>query len=141
MYRTPLNLYDLFEGMGIYARYNGMHFNRKLCAFAVSLMYKKDEDTGRKKRITPWGKEEVDELLRENNITLENSSGVDYDYVYVCNMGVADRYQGSVQDKAHLAMYIKETIDDVDQQDGFILNRFVADCATNGIAIPWEELL
>lgn len=125
--------------MDAYLRYNGMHFNKKACDFAVSLMKKKDRETGEKKKIKPWTKEMVDELLASYNVELGNK--LDYDYVYVCNMCVADFFEGSVPDKEHLAKYIKETVDDVDQQDGFIFNRFISDCATNGISIHWEELI
>lgn len=30
---------------------------------------------------------------------------------------------------------------DEDQADGFIFNRFYADCARNGVGIPWEDVL
>lgn len=41
------------------------------------------------------------------------------------------------------AMYrhSKEIVDDPDQADGFIFNRFYADCNHNGIGIPWDDVL
>lgn len=32
-------------------------------------------------------------------------------------------------------------VDDADQKDGFIFNRFYADCCHNGVPIPWEDVL
>ena len=37
--------------------------------------------------------------------------------------------------------YYPDFIDDEDQADGFIFNRFYADTSFNGIGIPWEEIL
>lgn len=30
---------------------------------------------------------------------------------------------------------------DPNQKDGFVFNRFYADCCHNGMPIPWEDLL
>lgn len=40
-----------------------------------------------------------------------------------------------------MAHYVKDVVDDTDQKDGFIFNRFYADCCHNGMPIPWEDLL
>lgn len=121
-----------------YLHHNGMHFNRKLCDWAVGHMRKTDAN-GKRKRIDAWEKDRVDKLLESNNVELERNAG--YDAVYVCNMCVADHYKGSVTDEAHLALFVKEMVDDADQQDGFIFNRFVADCDCKGVPIPWDEVL
>ena len=63
------------------------------------------------------------------------------DHVYVANMCKADFWGKSIKDEESLAHYIKDTVDDVDQKDGFIFNRFYADCCHNGMPIPWEDLL
>lgn len=47
----------------------------------------------------------------------------------------------SFWDKEQLAQFIKDMVDDVDQKDGFIFNRFYADCCHNGVPIPWEDVL
>lgn len=39
------------------------------------------------------------------------------------------------------AQFIKDMVDDPDQADGFIFNRFYADCNHNGIGIPWDDVL
>lgn len=43
--------------------------------------------------------------------------------------------------KKQMAQFIKDCVDDEDQQDGFIFNRFYADTSFNGVGIPWEEIL
>ncbi len=139
-HREPLDMYDRKpEGMENYLRYNQYHFNKKMCEFAVSMMKKKSPATGKEEKIEPWSKEQVEELLKKQGVILENN--VDYDFVYVANMCKADFYKSSIADEAHVALYIKDVVDDVDQQDGFIFNRFYADCTRNGIAIPWDEMI
>ena len=56
---TDLTQYDIKpEGMINYFRYNGPHFSKKMCDFAVSKMEKKQGNTMVK--ITPYTKEQVD---------------------------------------------------------------------------------
>lgn len=64
-----------------------------------------------------------------------------YDHVYVANMARADFYKSSIKDEEQLAQFIKDMVDDTDQKDGFIFNRFYADCCHNGVPIPWEDVL
>lgn len=45
------------------------------------------------------------------------------------------------KERVQMAHYVKDVVDDTDQKDGFIFNRFYADCCHNGIGIPWEDLL
>ena len=70
---------------------------------------------------------------------LENADN--YDFVYVANMARADFFKSSLKDEAALAQFIKDMVDDPDQEDGFIFNRFYADCNHNGIGIPWDDVL
>lgn len=107
--------------------------------WAVSMMKKRNATTGKEENVDPWEKDDVDELLKKYHITLEKN--VDYDYVYVCNMGVADYYKSSVTTEKDLAQYIKDTIDDIDQADGSIFVCFYAKCSHNGMPIPWSDLL
>ena len=96
------------EGMINYLRYNGPHFNEKLCDFAVSKMAKKSN--GREVPITPFTKKEVDTMLGNYGITLENNNL--RDYVDVANMCKADFLGSSIEDNLHVARYIKDVIDD-----------------------------
>lgn len=44
-------------------------------------------------------------------------------------------------DEHHLALYVKNVIDDVDGYDGLVFNRWYADMAYKGIAIDWDYVL
>jgi hypothetical protein len=111
MRRSNFTQYDDYpKAMLVYMRNYGPHFNRKLFEFAVSLMTK--EEDGRERRLTPYTKEDVDRLLKMHNITPERNQL--YDAAYVANMGKADFLGSSIEDERHLALYIKDVIDDVD---------------------------
>ena len=133
-------MYDLKpEGMIAYLRYNGYHFNKKMCDFAVSLMWKVNKSTKEEEKVEPITKDTVEELLKVNSVTIMNKDA--YDVVYIANMAKADFFKSSLKDEASLAQFIKDMADDPDQADGFIFNRFYADCNHNGIGIPWEDVL
>ena len=117
MIRTPLNLYDdKPTSMKRYLKYYGQHFNKKLCQFAVSKM-----NHGK----SPVSKEQVDVILNKYNIELENNEL--YDYIYVYNMGNNDFLGSSILDEKHLALYVKDVIDDADGYDGIVFTRWYAD--------------
>lgn len=138
MQYTDLTQFDIKpEGMINYLRYNGPHFNKKLCEFAVSKMYKKVGNV--KVKIQAYTKEQVDNILSANNIRLQNNQL--YDYVYVANMCKADFLNSSVKDEMHLAKYVKDVIDDDDAYDGIVFNRWYADMCKQGIPIDWEEMI
>lgn len=120
-----------------YIRYYGYHFNKALCEFAVSKMYKKQGDS--KVKITAYSKEEVDNLLKRYNIKLDNKKG--YDYVYVANMCKADFLGSSVPNEQYLAKYIKDVIDDPDGYDGLVFYRWYADACKTGTIIDWEDMI
>lgn len=139
MERANLTQYDEYpEAMLIYMRNYGPHFNKKLCKFAVGFMEKKGSD-GIKRSITPITKEEVEGLLSRQGVMIER--GQLHDCVYVANMCKADFLGSSVPEERHMALYIKDVIDDVDAPDGLVFNRFYADCCYKGIAIEWEDML
>lgn len=138
--RMPLDVYDMKpEGMIAYLRYNGYHFNKKMCDWAVSLMRKESKATGKEEPIEPLTKDKVEDMLAANSVKLDNLVG--YDHVYVANMVKADFWGSSIKDEAGMAQYVKDVIDDVDQRDGFVFNRFYADCCHNGLPIPWDDVL
>ena len=126
------------EAMLIYMRHNGPHFNRKLCEFAVSLMRKKDGQQEEVK-LKAYSREEVDNILKVHGVKVKNNQL--YDYVYVANMCKADFLGSSVPDEHYLALYIKDVIDDIDAQDGFVFNRWYADMCYSGYPIDWEDVL
>lgn len=126
------------SGMEDYLAFNGWHFNKKMCEWAVSKMYKINV-AKRKEYISPYTKETVENLLKANNVKLDNEVG--YDAVYVANMAKADFYGSSISDDAHLAKFIKDYLDDPDGYDGIVFTRFYADCIGSGTPIMWEDML
>ncbi len=126
------------SGMEDYLAFNGWHFNKKMCEWAVSKMYKINV-AKRKEYISPYTKETVENLLKANNVKLDNEVG--YDAVYVANMAKADFYGSSISDDAHLAKFIKDYLDDPDGYEGIVFTRFYADCIGSGTPIMWEDML
>lgn len=127
------------EGKMAYLSAYGWHFNKKACDFAVSLMKKKNTATGKDEKIEPYSKEAVIELLTKNNVKLDKD--VLYDSTYAANMCKADFYKSSIPDEAHLALYVKDVIDDTDAGDGTLMRRWVAGMVAAGEPIEWEDLL
>lgn len=124
---------ELPEGMKYYLNNYGYHFNKKLCNWAVSRMYRDDKD------LKPYTKEQVDRLLesfgiKPNRVKL-------YDAVYVCNMGLFDFFGRSVPNEEHLAMFVKDVLDDPDADEGYVFNRFIADCYFMDNPIEWEDVI
>lgn len=139
MNREDLTQYDIRpKYMDLYLSYNGPHFNENLLNLATSLMIVKEN--GKKVKLIPYSKEDVDELLRQYNVTLVNKHCL-YDYVYAANMCKADYLNESVPDEHHLALYVKNVIDDVDGYDGVVFNRWYADMCKKGIPINWKEMI
>lgn len=139
MIRESLDIYDeLPEDMIQYLRYNGRHFNRKLVKFAISLMKVRDSN-GAEMPVDEITKDELDRMLEHYNIKIDNNQG--YDYVYVANMCKADFLGSSIVDEAHLCLYVKDVIDDIDGYDGIVFNRWYADMCRNGIVINWYDVL
>lgn len=135
MKRDSLDNYDVLpKAMIDYLSNYGRHFNNKLLKFALSKMSSSDN-----KPLVPFSKEEVDILLESYNIKLKNNQLCDY--IYVANMCKADFFKSSIPDEQHLALYIKDVIDDVDGYDGLVFNRWYADTRRKGIAIDWEDML
>lgn len=138
MYSTRTGSYDeIPDGMKYYINHYGCHFNKKLCDEAVSRMYTKVN--GRKEHLPPITKESVDNLLEHYGIKLNRNKL--HDAVYVANMVQNDFLGRSVPTEEHLAMYIKDAIDDPDTDEGYIFNRFYADCMFMGNPIEWEEMV
>lgn len=138
--KRPLNDYDpIPDDMRAYLRNHDYTFSKKACEYAVSLMKKRNPATKELEFIEPWSREQVDELLKRHNIKLENNIG--YNYVYVANMLKADKYKSSIPDEAHLALGIKDVIDDVDCTPYCVFLEWIAKMDGNGEPIEWEDIL
>jgi hypothetical protein len=117
-----------------YQRLYGPHFTKELCDFAVSLM---EDDKG---PITPITKQQLEEKLKVQNITLEYNKL--YDAVYVANMCKADYLGNAVPNNDYnLCMYVKKTIDDPDGYDGQPFNRWMSDIEGMHIPVDWSEFV
>ena len=116
-----------------YLRYNGPHFSKKLCEYAVGLMFRDN------KPIKPFSKEEVDGFLKANGIELQNNEL--YDHVFVANMAKADYLGKSLPNEKYIALYVKDVIDDEDGYDGLPFTRWYADMCKKGKPIDWDMFL
>ena len=125
------------EDLAIYLSHNGPHFNKAACDFAVSQMFKGDEED--EEDITPMSKDEVNYLLKNYKINIKNNKL--YDSVYVAAMCKADYFGSSITNDEGLARFIKDTLDDPDGMEGITFNRWIADMKWLGIPIPWDEFL
>lgn len=129
---------DLPEDMRVYLSHNGRHFSRKACEFAISQMKRKDAN-GKEVAVNKLRKEQVEDILKQHGVTLSKNKL--YDFVFVCNMAMADYWQSAIEDEAHLARFVKDYIDDPDQAEGFVFNRWYADMRLAGMPIDWQEIL
>ena len=118
----------------IYLAEMGWHFNEKACKYAVQ--YLKDRN---KKPIKPYSKEEVDEMLKKQNVTLEKNKG--WDYVYVANMAKSDMDGSSLADDKSIANYIKIVIDDADAADGEVMGCWYTKMIFRRIPVDWAMFL
>ena len=129
---------DYFEihpaGMDAYLSNYGYHFSKAMFEFAVGRMRDRNGN-----KLQPTNKEMVDNILKTNNITIDNDKG--YDVAYVFNMAKSDYLGSSITDEAHLAKYVKDYLDDKDGYSGIAFSRFYADCIATGMPILWEEMM
>lgn len=140
--KANLELYDISEwpkAAQKYFRSYGFHFSKNACEYAVKGLRKENPSTKKLEPIEPWNKDQVDDLLKRFNVVLEDNQL--YDYVWVANMVRSDYWKSSIADEQHLALIIKDIVDDKDQRDGFIFNRWVSDRLFNGEPIAWEDLV
>lgn len=112
----------------------GCHFNKKLYEWAVSMMRDRNGN-----KISPKTKEQVTEFLRTYGITLKRDKG--YDAAYVHAMAMADYYGSSITDDGHLALFVKDFLDDPDGTDSKAFDHFVVDCRAKGEPIFWDEMM
>ena len=95
--------------------------------------------TGEVVHVVRLDKEAVDALLKTYRIEVKNNQL--YDYVFVANMCKADFLGSSVPDEQHLCKYVRDVIDDVDDYDGIVFNRWYADMCRQGIPVSWSDML
>ena len=125
---------DMPREMRAYLKAYGWHFNKALCEGAVSKMTNREG-----KPVQMMSKEEVSELMKQYNIKLKNDVG--YDAVYVFCMAMADYLGSSLTDKQHVAMYVRDYLDDPDGTSTRALDEYVGRCIGAGTPVMWEDVL
>ena len=139
MNRNRLDIRDKMpSGMEEYLSQNGWHFNKKLCEWAISNMWKLNSD-GKKEHISITPKEEIKQQFKNYGITVDNCVG--YDVMFVYHMGKSDYLGSSIIDERCLLLYVKDYIDDPDGYDGLPMTRLYADCIGKGTPIMWEDMI
>lgn len=140
MKHLPLDIYDdMPRSMKAYITHYGWHFTKKACEYAVSCMMHKNPASGKTEPIEPLTKDQVEELMSKNNVKLDNC--IMYDHVFVANMAKADYYKSSIPDEAHLALFVKDYLDDTDASDDVAFRRWWVTMIGNGTPVDWEEIL
>lgn len=117
-----------------YLSANGWHFNKKLYDWAVSKM--RDRNGG---KVETQTKDDVDAFLKANGVELKHD--VLYDAPYVLAMRRADEFGSSIEDDRHLALSVKDYLDDVDGSETRAMDEFIGKCIGAGCPIPWEDVL
>lgn len=133
------HLADLPIDMKRYLRHFGFHFNKHLYEFAVSHMERKVKGSDKTEKMKPVEKEKFDEIMKKYNITLDYD--VMYDGVFVWSMAMSDFFGSSLPTEKEVAMYVKDYVDDIDKDDGFLFNRWIADMYFAGTPIPWDDFI
>ena len=138
--KQALDIYDdMPRDMKSYLSHYGWHFNKRACEYATKMMKKKNPASGKLEKIEPYTKEQVEDMLKKYNITIEDTSN--YDFVFVANMGKADYLKSSIPDEHHLALYVRDVLSDPDAGDGVTMRRWYATMVANGEMVDWEEIL
>lgn len=140
MKHLPLDIYDdMPPAMKAYISNYGFHFSKKAFDCAVKGMMKKNPATGKLEPIEAWSKEQVEDMIAKYGIKLENAKM--YDACFVMNMAKADFYKSSIPDEQHLALFVKDYIDDPDASDETAFRRWMATMVGNGEPIEWEDMM
>ena len=129
-------MYDMYQtpAKEMYLAEMGWHFNEKACKYAVQ--YLKDRNG---KPIKPYSKEDVDELLKRQNVTLDKNKG--WDYVYVASMARSDMDGSPLADDKSIANYIKIVIDDADAAEGEVMGCWYTKMIFRRIPVDWAMFL
>lgn len=139
MSNIPLDYLDDFPyEMKRYLKYYGWHFNRKAYEFAASLMWKKGPD-GKKVKVDPLTKEQVDAMLAAAKVSIDNNGS--WDYMYWAMQCKADLMPGAIDDAQHHAMYVKMMSDDPDVTDEAAFRTWYIKAVGSGIGVPFEDFL
>ena len=126
------------EGEAIYMDKNFGLFSKKLAEWAISNMEVKDLATKMMTPLKAKSLDEVEEILKANNVELHEEFV--YTGWYLYNMALAD-YPKTLQTNEQRAMFVEETICDPDGMPENVLACFVAKMCNAGVPIYWEKYL
>lgn len=133
---TRLDYYEILPaGMEAYLAAHGRHFSKPMMEWAVSMMRDRDGRKG-----SPAQKKQFDEIMAAYGQKLERSEGF-YDGIYVWCMAKSDYMGSSIMDEQHLAMFVKDYIDDIDGNPTRAFDEFYINCVAKGVDIPWEDMI
>lgn len=137
MYKMErLDYYDIIpRGMDAYLSAHGHHFSKPMLEWAVSMM---EDRGGNKVGLVP--KEEVDKKLEMYGQKLRRKEGY-YDSSYVWCMAISDYFGFSIPDEKHLAIFVRDYIDDIDGNPTRAFDEFYINCVAKGVDIPWEDMI
>lgn len=132
---NDLSKYDFKSpAMRAYLGTYGEHFSKELCEDAVKMMRDRQGNP-----VQMSSKEDIKTMLENNGVTLGRNTL--YDAVYVHAMARADYWGSSLDDEAHLAMFIGDYLNDTDGYEGKVFNRWYADMCKMGVVLDWEDYL
>lgn len=126
------------EGQAMYEDDNHGLFSKALAEWAISKMMMKDQATNELKQVKPKTVEQVEMILKENQVEMPDE--FIYTAWYLYNMAVAD-YPKTLKTDKDRAMFIEETICDPDGMPENVLSCFVAKMCNAEIPIYWERML
>lgn len=127
------------SGLKEYLELYSWSFSKKAYEYAVSKMKKKDPATGREAPCEKKTKEQMDELFKKYGVDISKAKG--YDAYYVYSSAYCDYFKSSLADEQHLALFVKDTIEDIDAYDGMIFTRWYSDAIGKGEQPPWLDLI
>ena len=134
-----MNRLDYYEilpaGMEAYLAAHGRHFSKPMLEWAVGKMKDKKGNKG-----MLVDRKQFDETMNSYGLMLNRDEGY-YDGPYVWSMARSDYYGSSITDEHHLALYVKDYIDDFDGNPTRAFDEFYINCVAKGIDIPWEDLI
>ena len=132
---NDLSKYDFKSpAMRAYLGTYGEHFSKELCEDAVKMMRDRQGNP-----VQMASKEDIKTMFENNGVTLGRNTL--YDAVYVHAMARADYWGSSLDDQAHLAMFIGDYLNDTDGYEGKAFNRWYADMCKMGVVLDWEDYL
>ena len=119
------------------SKYKG-HFNKRLAEWAISNMEKESKSSMAMEHVKKKTIDEYDAFIKANDIKIPDESY--YDGYYLWHMTYAD-YEKALEDDAHRAAFIEETICDPDCEPTAVLACFKAKMDICGVPIYWERFL